>query len=132
MREVNISATKNIFNTLLRVFENTELEIYDSTFEKNFGLSKGSVLCGDYKSTTSRIFNTSFIENAAAEGGVFCAKDGSKIECNECSIISNFGVNGGVFVANTNGYFKFNNSTLETNKAISVAIGEIIDSASVS
>ena len=69
--------TKNSFNSLIKVFENSELKIYDSVFERNFGKAKGSVVCGDYTGTKTEIFNSKFDRNAASEGGIFCAKDNS-------------------------------------------------------
>ena len=67
--------------------------------------------------------------NAAAEGGLFCSKDHSKVSCSNCSISHNFAVNGGIFVADTDGFFELINSTLENNQAITIIIGEILDSA---
>ena len=46
----NLTATNthNSFSSLIKVFENSELQIYDSEFSNNFGKAQGSVLCGDY------------------------------------------------------------------------------------
>ena len=41
---------------------------------------------------------------------------------------NNFAVNGGIFVADTNGFVDLINSSINENAAISIGIGEIIDS----
>ena len=123
--------TKNSFNSLIKVFENSELEIHDSTFKKNFGLAQGSVVCGDYRGTKTNIYNSIFEMNSAAEGGIFCAKDASSISCTDCEISNNFAVSGGIFVVNTDGLVELKASHIHDNKAISIAIGEILDSVGV-
>ena len=42
----------------------------------------------------------------------------------------NFAVRGGIFVSDLNGFMKFSNSTFQRNRAISVIIGEVLDSVS--
>ena len=56
----NMTATKTInsFSSLISVSENSKLQILESKFEENFGLAKGSVVCGDHKNVQIEIFNT--------------------------------------------------------------------------
>ena len=103
MRNLTVSNTKNSFNSFIQVFENSHLKISDSHFSNNFGLAKGSVLCGDYTNTVTEIFDSVFENNSAVEGGVFCAKDRSFISCSNCSIKNNFAVLAGMFMIDTNG-----------------------------
>ena len=104
--------TRNSFSSLVKVFENSEVRIFDSTFERNFGLSKGSVISGDYQRAKIEIFNSTFRENAGAEGGVFYSEDHSFLSCNNCTIEKNFAVVGGVFLAHKNGFFRFEDSSI--------------------
>ena len=60
IRNLTSSNTKNSFSSLFKVLENSELKIFGSTFTRNFGLSKGSIVCGDYKSTKTEIFSSTF------------------------------------------------------------------------
>ena len=128
IRNLTATNTKNSFSSFIKVFENSELKIYDSHFESNFGLSKGSVVCGDYRRTKTEIFDSVFKNNAALEGGIFCVNDDSQVSCTNCEISKNFAVNGGIFVAETNGFIELKNSSIFENIAISIAIGEILDS----
>ena len=118
----------NSYGSFIRVFENSELLIFDSNFENIFGRAKGSVVCGDYQNTNTEIFNTKFNFNAAYEGGIFCSKDNSKISCENCEIKNNFAVIGGVFATDTNGQMEFKNCTIKDNIAYSVGLGQVIDS----
>ena len=54
------------------------------------------------------------------------------MSCDNCTIRDNFAVNGGIFTSETNGFVKLKNSEITQNKAISVGIGEILDSVGLS
>ena len=120
---------RNEYSTLIRVFENSYLEIDNSVFENNFSKTEGGVICGDYQKARISIKNSVFTRNSASKGGVFCNADWSYIRCDNCHIHNNFALQSAVMSSQTNGYFTFINSVIENNFALTVPVLDLIDVA---
>lgn len=95
--------------SLIVVYENSLIKIFDSEFEENFSYGTGGVVWADYQQTLVEISNTSFIRNGAFYGGAISALSESLITCNFCIFSENFGFYGGV-IYSYNGYVSIQNS----------------------
>ena len=78
------------------------------------------------------IQSTTFQNNTSLQGGVFNIESESVVKVYDSLITQNFAVEGGVVKAHNGGYFEFVNTTITRNYALSITIGEILDTASPS
>ena len=63
---------------------------------------------------------------------MFNIESESVVKLYDSIVTENFAVEGGVVIAHIDGYFEFVNTTITQNYALSIIIGEILDTASPS
>ena len=84
-------------------------------------------MCADYTRSEIQVYNSTFFNNAAEEGGVFCTRDWSLMACHECIIYENFAMKAGIIIAETNGYFNITGSQIYNNHALDVVVADLTD-----
>ena len=124
--------TENRFQSFITVLENSEVLIRDSQFSNCYSFNQGPVVSGGYQNAVIEIYNSNFTQNGAKKGGIFSVSDRSVVKCTSCILEDNFALSSGTISALSNGFFEFENTTLINNKATSVPISEIEDSAELS
>lgn len=67
----NFTNNSPTISALITVKVNSKLYIYNSIFENNYSLSRGSVLFADFKNVYIYVNNTLFKSNYAYLGGIF-------------------------------------------------------------
>jgi hypothetical protein len=124
------------FSKIVEVNDGSFLVLKNSVFDNNFALEIGKVLGDDGFGLVKvssligqiEIFNTTFIQNAVIEGGIFQITDGASLLCEDWLFNENFSIEGGIITASSNGIFYVNSSTIINNRAFSIPVGYIIDS----
>jgi hypothetical protein len=90
----NCTFDKNfpITDALFKIKTNSKLFIYNSTFRETYSVSRGSIILADYINSYAYIFNTSFINNFAVDGGIFFTHYESVMEFDSCYFEKNLAV----------------------------------------
>jgi hypothetical protein len=131
---INLSSNlvNSQFRSLIMTRQGSDLEIYDSHFQYNYGYEKGGVISAGYQKTVTKIYNTIFENNTSVEGGVFNIESQSVIECTNCTFLNNFAIKGGAIFLQENGYIELQNSTFTQNYGMSSSVLESFNSIETS
>lgn len=115
------------FQSFMQVYENTKLEIRDSSILYVFNFAEGAVLTAGYQQAEVNIYNTLIKFNSAIEGGVFKVQSSSIIRVYNSQILNNFAISAGVIKADNGGQFEINSSNITDNTSQQGLIGILYD-----
>ena len=120
---LNINTSTFTSNTpwvagFINVFENSKVNIDNSTFTNTSSAGSGSVVLANYKENLVIINDCNFTNNYAILGGVFYSQFSSVIQCNNCTFVNNIAIRGGVSFLNSNGNIWLNGCDLTQNQAL--------------
>jgi hypothetical protein len=122
-----VSRFTGVIQTFIFVFYYSKTYIDNSVFTQLVATRYASAVKAGLKFNSIYISNSTFINNACINGGVFDIKHTSYLECYNCTIIDNFGVLGGVITVVTNSRYNFSHSVIENNLAFSVPVADQFD-----
>jgi hypothetical protein len=113
--------------TLFVLEENCEIDIFDSTMNRNSGYFRGTVVSIVGQNSKATFTNCNFNNNNGINGGVFYVTDQSVINVINSTIFNNFAVKASMAYVGRQGSMNIANCTIYKNNAYTITLIEVVD-----
>ena len=120
------------FESLIKIFKGSSLEIYNSTFTNIFTYEDAWILFADSSDTNIFIYDSVFKNNTAFDASLFTLDFNSVLKCNNWTIMYNFAVIYGIALITGGSSIQFYNSKISNNYGIQDPVWFFIDGISTS
>jgi hypothetical protein len=113
--------------TLFVLDENCEIDIFDSTMNRNSGYFRGTIVSIVGKNSRATFTSCNFNNNNGINGGVFYVEDQSVINVIDSIIYNNFAVKASMAYVGRQGMITFTGCTITKNNAYTITLIELVD-----